>query len=140
MKQDGGIGKKGILAIGQIKGEKMLVITKDYNIYTLPMASLENSFNKLYINGTKPEPMQTKWPKCWNSPDFIRTKEILYNAFFYVEDSGDYFFMTVKGVDHPGNDGAVYDIEHQNAYDGLRFGGSDDQVNQSKKYSYPSLL
>ena len=94
------------------------------------MASLENSFNKLYINGTKPESIQSKWPKIAQSDYFknVSPDSILFNAFFYVEDSGDYLFLTVKAQDHPNVDGACFDIDKQTSTKGLPYYGADDQV------------
>lgn len=141
MRQNGGQGQKSILCVGQLKHDRVLVISRDYLVYDLPVQSLDSSVGKLYFNGTEPVPLAQKWPKLGNDAHFLAVKDIAYNAFFFVTDKEEFFFLTVKSAINPGLTGVTYDIEHQVASGkyGLTYNGKDDDLALIGSYMRPEV-
>lgn len=127
MRRSGGIGKRGILCIGQLRADRLIVITRDYQVYQLPMNSLTTSVSKLYINDTKPVPLSVKWPRIASSRRFKAVLPLLYNAFFYVNSEHEFLYLTTKWS-RSHQFGATFDVDTQQGWQGLTYYDADDQV------------
>uniref|UniRef100_A0A6P6YIH1 Uncharacterized protein LOC113798242 n=1 Tax=Dermatophagoides pteronyssinus TaxID=6956 RepID=A0A6P6YIH1_DERPT len=81
-----------ILAIGTTS-ERILLITKDFFVYDVPINYLER--DKLYLP-TKPTPIKNKYPILFKNKIFadIRTMVKIDNAFIINDGKDDWIFLT----------------------------------------------
>jgi len=125
MVQGGGAGNKGILCVGELTNNRLVIITRDFQVYELPLKYLQKSLDKLYINHTTPTFIASKWHSLTRYPSYAFVSMHAYNFFTWVsEDSHNYLFMTIKERDYPNETGIIYDIDTGTAQPGLNYMGT----------------
>ena len=133
MKQPGNNSlSKGILCIGQLTNNRLVVITRDWYVFILPLRSLSDAIDKLYVNDTKPELLNQKWEKLGNDKQFEYAKNHIYNSFVWVTpNDDDLIFFTMRNTEFPfwnENPGIAYNVDDDKVYEAINYFGSDDQV------------
>nr|XP_027203923.1 uncharacterized protein LOC113797699 [Dermatophagoides pteronyssinus] len=85
-----------IIAIGTTS-ERILLITKDYYVYDVPIDSLDQAHDKLHLP-TKPTPIHDKYPLLFNNPIFhqFRSFPSSSNAFIMNDGKNDWFFLSKR--------------------------------------------
>ena len=121
MKNPNANNQKRILCVGQLTEGRLLVVTRDYHIFLLPLESIDNSLNKLYVNGTKPTRLEEEWPNLAKHPEWDFVSKNVHNAFTRVdpENEHNYFFTSVDQIRHPEHPyGLKYEITTSKVYPG----------------------
>ncbi|KAJ6218938.1 hypothetical protein RDWZM_004750 [Blomia tropicalis] len=115
-----------IRCIGKLRSS-VILITKDYLVYELPLESVTKTINKLYIGENKPIPIDEKWPNLVRDKYFIDAKKHFYNAFTVVDSKSEYLLFNTKWKTCDCT-GSMYDITNDYATDGFSYLLDDDQI------------
>ena len=139
-----GTQARPILCVGMLKNYLLLVTEpennqyKDQLVYKMPVTSLNESIDRLYIS-VEPKTVSSLWPKLYKNTLYANAAFYghIYNAFTAVDEESEYFFITTK--EHDTNlAGVIYDIEKDEAFTGIMYHGDQTQViissNQLSEY------
>ena len=67
--QDNSDESRRLLVVGQMK-KFILVVTKDFYVYEIPMTSANKTLSELYLGDYKPQHIKDRWPELYKSPKF----------------------------------------------------------------------
>ncbi|XP_027199977.2 uncharacterized protein LOC113794089 [Dermatophagoides pteronyssinus] len=117
-------GKLKILAVGKTS-RRLLLITVDFHVYDVALDSMNSAMDKLYL-GSKPRPLDEKYPKLSNNNSFKDIKNIIFNAFIMSDADADWICITTKSSSR--KQGVNYDIDNSEVMTGWVYAGENPQV------------
>ncbi|OTF78211.1 hypothetical protein BLA29_009562 [Euroglyphus maynei] len=104
----------------------MLLITKDFYVYDVPIGSIDTAINKLYLR-TKPIPLSEKYPILYQNKNFQYIKNRIFNAFIMTDINSEWICITtwytrdaIRGIN--------YAIDTSEVYRGWGFEGDIPEV------------
>ena len=117
-------GKLKILAVGKTS-RRLLLITVDFHVYDVALDSMNSAMDKLYL-GSKPRPLDEKYPKLSNNNSFKDIKNIIFNAFIMSDADADWICITTKRSSR--KQGVNYDIDNSEVMTGWVYQGHNPHV------------
>lgn len=113
--------------VAGLVNKRFLLVTKDFMIYDLPRESVDDSTNRIHLNG-QPMPMAEKWPALWKFKTFNTVvNSTVFNVVTVSDIKGSYFCITTK-YDVIQIAGPCYSLSEKRAFNGFTYYGHDDQV------------
>lgn len=123
--------KLNIFAIG-ITSTELILLTNDYYIYNIPIQSLGDNFDKLYLYSA-PVPLKDRYPNLYNDYRFKQTINKPFNAFVLEDSETDWLCITTWHVNTQ-NSGINYNIKTGTVEEGWIFNGYIPEVLISTNY------
>lgn len=115
-----------IRCIGKLS-RNVILVTRDYLVYDLPLSSVDSTINKLYIGNNTPIPIGKKWPNLVTDRYFQTAEANFYNAFVAMDSESEYILFTTKW-NRCRCIGSTYDMINKRPYQGVTYLDNDDQV------------